>query len=153
MAVLETLGNPNKEYHRGQLLFLNYIELGVDIAIETTGHTVYKFVLHTNSPRMPNFCVYDRCNFELELKRVRRIPRDQKEESKHQLFEEADKEEFPEEDLKNSTTLALEEHLKNLKQLEDHENEDDKDKSQGSFEIAKDHSGVESQEEGLRSKV
>ena len=32
--VLEKLGNPNKEYHKGDRLFLNYFELGIDIQIE-----------------------------------------------------------------------------------------------------------------------
>ena len=37
MEVLDTLGNPNKEYHKVQTncVFLNYFELGLDVMIET----------------------------------------------------------------------------------------------------------------------
>jgi len=31
--VLDVLGNPNKEYHKGEQIFLNYFELGLDVMI------------------------------------------------------------------------------------------------------------------------
>ena len=33
--VLERLGNPNKEYHKGEQIFLNYFELGLDVMVST----------------------------------------------------------------------------------------------------------------------
>jgi len=35
ISVLNTLGNPNKEYYKNEKLFLNYFELGIDIEIES----------------------------------------------------------------------------------------------------------------------
>lgn len=69
MEVLQRLGNPNKEYYSGSKLFLNYLELGLDILIENVDWTVKKFILHANNTQMPDFCFYDRCSFELLLSR------------------------------------------------------------------------------------
>lgn len=67
--VLDTLGTPNKEYHKvGQnCLFLNYFELGIDVMIETQDYSVKKLVVHCNNPLMHDFCFYDRCYFEMQL--------------------------------------------------------------------------------------
>lgn len=67
--VLTKLGNPNKEFHKGNLLYLNYFELGVDIMIENQDFSVKKIILHSNDLVMPDFCFYDRCSFELVLTR------------------------------------------------------------------------------------
>jgi hypothetical protein len=65
MDALRILGNPNKEYHRDGKLLLNYLELGLDVEIRDC--TVSKLIMHTNFPYHPNFCFYNRCNFEIEL--------------------------------------------------------------------------------------
>ena len=66
--VLEVLGNPNKEYHNNQSLFLNYLELGIDVMIKD--ELVHKIILHSNDIKMPQFCFYDRCYFEIDLERT-----------------------------------------------------------------------------------
>lgn len=48
-------------------MFLNYLELGVDILIDNVDWSVKKFILHANNSQMPDFCFYDRCCFELLL--------------------------------------------------------------------------------------
>ena len=48
MEVLERFGNPNKEYYSQESLFLNYLELGIDIMIQNIDHTVKKIILHAN---------------------------------------------------------------------------------------------------------
>ena len=68
--LLDKLGNPNKEYHKGDQLFLNYFELGLDVMIQTQDFTIKKIILHANNPEMPDFCFYDRCCFELKLKKT-----------------------------------------------------------------------------------
>lgn len=65
--VIQKLGNPNKEYFKDSQLFLNYLELGLDILFEHSHNSVQKFILHTNQTKMPDFCFYDRCAFELVL--------------------------------------------------------------------------------------
>ena len=68
MDVLRILGNPNKEYYKagGESLYLNYLELGIDIMI-SSDYRVGKFILHTNYPYHPYFCFHNRCYYELEL--------------------------------------------------------------------------------------
>lgn len=65
MDVLRMIGNPNKEYYRGEQLFLNYLELGLDIMIGVD-YVVKKFILHTNFPYHPHFGFYNRCFYELQ---------------------------------------------------------------------------------------
>jgi hypothetical protein len=65
--VVDLLGNPNKEYHRSESMVLNYLELGLDIVIDSTDFTVRKIIMNTNNPKMPNFCFYERCFFELKV--------------------------------------------------------------------------------------
>lgn len=48
MSVLQTLGNPNKEYYKAQKLFLNYLELGIDIMFEHQELVVTKLIIHLN---------------------------------------------------------------------------------------------------------
>ncbi len=67
--MLERLGNPNKEYHRGSVLYLNYFELGIDLMIENQDFSVKKIIIHANDLAMPDFCFYDRCSFELVISR------------------------------------------------------------------------------------
>lgn len=67
MDVLRILGNPNKEFFKGDSLFLNYLDLGLDVMI-ANDFKVAKFILHTNYPYHPNFCFYSRCFYELALK-------------------------------------------------------------------------------------
>jgi hypothetical protein len=52
MDVLRILGNPNKEYYKEDSLFLNYLELGMDILIGPH-YRVTKIILHTNHPYHP----------------------------------------------------------------------------------------------------
>lgn len=66
MDVLRILGNPNKEYHKEGKLYLNYLEIGMDIVI-SLDNKVEKIVMHTNFPYHPHFCFYNRCFFELKL--------------------------------------------------------------------------------------
>jgi len=79
-GVLERLGNPNKEYHKGDVVCLNYFELGVDIIIQNQDYSVSKIIAHANNVNMPDFCFYDRCFFELLLvKNVEmKLPEDEK---------------------------------------------------------------------------
>lgn len=49
MDILRLLGNPNKEYHKEDCVFLNYLELGVDLMIGAD-YTLKKIILHTNFP-------------------------------------------------------------------------------------------------------
>ena len=50
MDILRILGNPNKEYYKGNALFLNYLDLGVDVMLTGEDYRVKKFILHTNFP-------------------------------------------------------------------------------------------------------
>ena len=68
--VLDKLGNPNKEYHKGEQIFLNYFELGLDVMISAQDNTVTKLILHANNPEVPHFCFYERCFFELTLEKA-----------------------------------------------------------------------------------
>ena len=61
------LGNPNKEYYHDNSLFLNYLELGVDIMLSGVDFLIKKFILHTNCPYHPHFGFYNRCFYELTL--------------------------------------------------------------------------------------
>ena len=67
--MLEKLGNPNKEFHKGSALYLNYFELGIDVMIENQDFSVKKIIVHSNDLMMPDFGFYDRCSFELMLSR------------------------------------------------------------------------------------
>lgn len=49
MEIIAKLGNPNKEYYNGNKQFLNYFELGLDIMLDHSDHTVSKIILHTNN--------------------------------------------------------------------------------------------------------
>eukprot|EP00347_Sterkiella_histriomuscorum_P009332 403341615 len=64
MDILRLLGNPNKEYHHEGFLFLNYLNLGMDLKIDST-YRLQKFILHTNQIHHPYFGFHDRCYFEL----------------------------------------------------------------------------------------
>ena len=64
MDVIRQLGNPNKHYYKEDTLFLNYLELGMDIVIGCD-YLVKKFILHTNYPNDPYFCYHSRCFYEL----------------------------------------------------------------------------------------
>lgn len=64
--MLKSLGNPNKEYYKEDSLFLNYLELGLDIMVSKS-FEVKKFILHTNFPEHPHFGFHNRCNFELQI--------------------------------------------------------------------------------------
>ena len=64
MDVLRILGNPNKEYYKGEDLFLNYLELGVDIMIGSD-FILKKFILHTNFIYHPYFGFHNRCYYEI----------------------------------------------------------------------------------------
>lgn len=66
MDVLRLMGNPSKEYHSGGNLFLNYLDLGLDLMI-TADYTLKKIILHTNHVNHPHFGFYNRCFFELDL--------------------------------------------------------------------------------------
>ena len=67
--VLEKFGNPNKQYFSKDKLFLNYLELGLDILICPNDFSVKKIIVHTNNTEMPDFGFYDRCPFQLKLKK------------------------------------------------------------------------------------
>lgn len=64
--MVKELGNPNKEYHKDDALFLNYLELGIDIMI-SKNYLVQKLILHTNNPSHPHFGFYNRCHYQLHL--------------------------------------------------------------------------------------
>jgi hypothetical protein len=67
--VLEKFGNPNKQYFSKEKLFLNYLELGIDVQICPLDFSVKKIIVHTNNTEMPDFGFYDRCPFTMKLKR------------------------------------------------------------------------------------
>lgn len=79
MDVLRILGNSNKEYYKGSHLFLNYLELGMDVMIDSDCKVI-KFILHTNHVYHPHFCFYNRCSFELNLAEVMSSPESKREE-------------------------------------------------------------------------
>lgn len=66
MDVLRLLGNPSKEYHHDGSLFLNYLDLGIDLMINSE-FTLRKIILHTNFVVHPHFGFHNRCFFELDL--------------------------------------------------------------------------------------
>lgn len=66
MDILRLLGNPNKEYHHEGSLFLNYLNLGVDLKIDSS-YRLQKIILHTNQINHPHFGFHDRCFFELSI--------------------------------------------------------------------------------------
>jgi hypothetical protein len=71
ISVISTLGNPNKEYYKNEKLFLNYLELGIDIQIENMDYTVEKIIIQLNNQKMGDFCFYDRgCKFILKLRKL-----------------------------------------------------------------------------------
>jgi len=95
----------------------------VDIVIESSSFTVIKILLHANNPRMPNFCVYDRCFFEIDLKREKRLT---KEEIASKKVIDLDREDDSDEmstivlqkpALADSTTEALENHLRKMREV------------------------------------
>ena len=47
--VIQRLGNPNKEYYSGNKLFLNYLELGLDLMFDNRDFSVKKLIMHANS--------------------------------------------------------------------------------------------------------
>lgn len=69
MSVLQTLGNPHKEYFKAQKLFLNYLELGIDVMFEHQELVVTKIVVHLNQPKQSDFCFYDRVDCHLTLEK------------------------------------------------------------------------------------
>lgn len=66
MDVLRLLGNPNKEHYNNGNLFLNYLELGIDIMVGADYFTK-KIILHSNYSYHPNFGFHNKCFFELNL--------------------------------------------------------------------------------------
>lgn len=64
--VLAALGNPNKDFRDDSMIFLNYLELGMDLGFNDYGDKLEKIVLHTNHLKDSFFSFYDRCYFELE---------------------------------------------------------------------------------------
>lgn len=52
--------------------FFNYFTMGMDILFDAKNNRVKKFILHTNFPGHYNFNMYHRCEFSLELERLRR---------------------------------------------------------------------------------
>lgn len=64
MDVLRNMGNPNKDYYHEDSLFLNYLELGLDIMIGSD-YLVKKIILHTNFPYHPHFGFYNRCLYDI----------------------------------------------------------------------------------------
>lgn len=72
MSVLQSLGNPSKEFYEGEKHFLHYLELGLDVIFEPQKNQVKKMVLHLNDPKMSDFGFYERidCNLLLTKKTV-----------------------------------------------------------------------------------
>ena len=66
MDVLRLLGNPNKEFYKDEGLFLNYLELGIDMMIGKD-YTLKKIILHTNFPTHPFFGFHNKCFYELKV--------------------------------------------------------------------------------------
>jgi len=66
--ILRTLGNPNKDYRDSKTttLYLNYLELGLDLAFSSGGENLEKIILHTNQFSDSYFAFYDRCFFEID---------------------------------------------------------------------------------------
>ena len=60
MDVLRILGNPNKEYYKADTLYLNFLEIGIDVVMGSD-YRVSKLILHTNMAFHPHFCFYSRC--------------------------------------------------------------------------------------------
>lgn len=49
--VLSNLGNPNKQHagkHLAKYYFLNYLQLGMDLAFSVEDHRLKQIILHTN---------------------------------------------------------------------------------------------------------
>ena len=62
--VLPLLGNPNKQHvgrHLKAFYFLNYLQLGFDLAFSVEEHRLKQIVLHSNHLLDPKFGFYDRC--------------------------------------------------------------------------------------------
>jgi hypothetical protein len=68
LDVLRILGNPNKEFYKDTNLYLNYLELGMDLMINSQDHTLAKIIMHSNFPYHPFFGFHNRCFFELDIK-------------------------------------------------------------------------------------
>jgi len=66
--VLFILGNPNKDFRdsKTSTIFLNYLELGFDLAFSKGGEKLEKIILHTNLYADSFFAFYDRCYFEID---------------------------------------------------------------------------------------
>lgn len=63
--ILFVLGNPNKDFResKSSTIFLNYLELGFDLAFTLGGEKLVKIILHTNHYTDSFFAFYDRCFF------------------------------------------------------------------------------------------
>lgn len=57
--------------------FYNYFSAGIDILFDGKHHRAKKFVLHTNFPGHPEFNVYHKCQFHLEVPTERELKRPQ----------------------------------------------------------------------------
>ena len=68
LDVLRILGNPNKEFYKDNNLYLNYLELGMDLMISSQDYTLAKIIMHSNFPYHPFFGFHNRCFFELDIK-------------------------------------------------------------------------------------
>lgn len=66
--LLFILGNPNKDFRdvKTTTVFLNYLELGFDLAFSQGGERLEKIILHTNHYADSYFAFYDRCYFEID---------------------------------------------------------------------------------------
>ena len=71
--MLRIIGNPNKEYYKDGSLFLNYLELGLDIMIGAD-YFVKKIIMHTNYPYHPHFGFYNKCCYELSIESNANLP-------------------------------------------------------------------------------
>ena len=49
------------------MYFLNYLELGFDLAFSAKNHLLKKIILRCNQLVDPNFGFYDRCNFTIPI--------------------------------------------------------------------------------------
>jgi Uncharacterised protein family (UPF0183) len=67
ISVLSSLGNPNKDFRdsKSSTIFLNYLELGFDLAFSDGGEKLEKIILRTNHFGDSFFGFYDRCYFEI----------------------------------------------------------------------------------------
>jgi len=45
----------------------NYTHLGIDFVFDYISHTLQKIILHTNMPSHPDFSLYSKCNFSIDV--------------------------------------------------------------------------------------